>query len=134
VTTAPAPHFTLAGVIDGVAYAAILSSLALAVWAFVACALNKPPSNRLFYGFGMVLGLTAVVAVAAIVRLIGGAGPDNSDRVVTFIGYTITALAVPPAAVILARMEPTRAGSGLIGVAAVVLPVLILRMQQVWGG
>jgi hypothetical protein len=31
-------------------------------------------------------------------------------------------------------MEPTRWGSGLIGAAMVIVPVLLLRMQQVWGG
>lgn len=134
MTTAPASHFTLAGVIDGLAYVAIAGSLALAVWAFVACALNRAPSRALYIGVGAVGAVVAVLVLIAIVRLIGGGGPSNSDQVVTFIGYTITGVAVPPAAVILARMEPTRAGSGLIGVAAVVLPVLVLRMQQVWGG
>ncbi len=134
VTSAPAPRFTLARVIDGLAYAAIACSLALAVWAFVACARNRAPSRALFIGVWVVGAVVAVPVLIAIIRLIGGAGPHTSDQVVTFIGYTITGLAMPPAAVILARMEPTRAGSGLIGVAALILPVLILRMQQVWGG
>ena len=45
----------------------------------------------------------------------------------------LPALLLPPAAWILARMEPTRYGSLIVGVAALIMPVLVLRMGQVWG-
>jgi hypothetical protein len=36
-----------------------------------------------------------------------------------------------PTAAVLARMEPTRWGSLILGVAALVMPVLVLRLQQI---
>ena len=63
-----------------------------------------------------------------------GGGPDDGGLVVTLIGYMLTALLLPPAGAVLARMEPTRWGSLLIGSAAVIVPVLILRLGQIWNG
>ena len=49
----------------------------------------------------------------------------------TFVGYLITTIAFAPAAFVLARMEPTRWGNLILGVACLVLPVLVLRLQQI---
>ena len=120
--------------IDALALAGIFGSLALAVWAFSLCARDKQPTRSLFIGLYVIGALVAVQVIIATVLLIGGSGPSQGDRIVTFVGYMLTALLLPPAGAVLARMEPTRWGSGLIGAAAVIVPVLILRMQQVWGG
>lgn len=138
-TAAPAPFSdrpssTLASVIDALALAGIVGSLAVAVWAFLLCARNELPSRFLYVGMTVVAALVAVQVGIATVRLIGGAGPSETNRIVTFIGYMLTALLLPPAGAVLARLEPTRWGSGLIGAAMVIVPVLLLRMQQVWGG
>jgi hypothetical protein len=121
-------------VIDALALAGIFGSLALAAWALVACARHEAPTRRLFVGLAVVGVVVAVQVVIAAVRLIGGAGPDGETNIVTFVGYMLTTLLLPPAGYVLARMEPTRWGSGLIGAAAIVVPVLLLRMQQVWSG
>jgi hypothetical protein len=121
-------------VIDGLALAGIVGSLALAVWAFLACWREHPPDQALFTGLAVVGAFVAVQVIIATARLIGGAGPSGGNHVVTFVGYMLTTLLLPPAGAVLARMEPTRWGSGLIGAAAVIVPVLLLRMQQVWGG
>lgn len=120
--------------IDALALAGIVGSLALAVWAFLACWREQAPDRALFTGLAVVAVVVAVQVVIATVRLIGGAGPNGTDRVVTFVGYMLTTLLLPPAGAVLARMEPTRWGSGLIGAAAVIVPVLLLRMLQVWDG
>jgi hypothetical protein len=125
---------TLASVIDALALAGIVGSLAVAVWAFLLCARNELPSRSLYVGMVVVAALVAAQVGIATVRLIGGAGPSGSSRIVTFVGYMLTALLLPPAGAVLARLEPTRWGSALIGAAMVIVPVLILRMQQVWGG
>ena len=125
---------TLTIVIDALALAGIVGSLAVAVWAFLLCARNELPSRPLYVGMAVVAALVAAQVGIATVRLIGGAGPSESSRIVTFVGYMLTALLLPPAGAVLARLEPTRWGSGLIGAAMVIVPVLLLRMQQVWGG
>ena len=120
--------------IDGLALAVIVSALAQAIWAFVACARNLRPTRALFVGIVVLGGIVAVLVVVAVVRLLSGAGPHEGGRLVTFVGYLLTALLLPPAGLVLARLEPTRWGSGLIGAAAVMVPVVVLRLQQVWGG
>jgi hypothetical protein len=128
------PSSTLASVIDVLALAGIVGSLAVAVWALLLCARNEMPGRPLYAGMAVVAALVAVQVGIATVRLLGGAGPSGSNRIVTFVGYMLTALLLPPAGAVLARLEPTRWGSGLIGAAMVIVPVLLLRMQQVWGG
>jgi hypothetical protein len=134
VLNPPARHLTLSRVVYGLALAAIACSLALAVWAFVACARQQPPTRALFVGLGVVAAVVTAQVVIATGQLVSGRGPHGADRIVTFVGYLLTVLLLPPAGAVLARMEPTRWGSGLIGAAAIVVPVLILRMQQVWSG
>ena len=46
------------------------------------------------------------------------------------MGYLITTVCFAPTAFVLARMEPTRWGSVILCVSCLVLPVLILRLQQ----
>jgi hypothetical protein len=133
-TRPPRLRFTLTAVIDALALAGIVGSLAVAIWAFLLCARNELPSRTLYVGLAVVAALVAVQVGIATVTLIGGGGPAEGNRIVTFVGYMLTALLLPPAGAVLARMEPTRWGSGLIGAAMVIVPVLILRMQQVWHG
>jgi hypothetical protein len=119
-------------VISGLAYLAIAVSLAVAVWAFVECARTRAPGQALYTALTVVWVLVTAESVVATVRLIGGSGPSSSNETITFIGYLLTTVLLPIAGIILARMEPTRWGSALIGAAAVVVPVLVLRMVQVW--
>ena len=58
--------------------------------------------------------------------------PPSADYNTFAVLSPIFGVVVPPAGVVLARMEPTRWGSLLIGAAAVVVPVLILRLGQIW--
>lgn len=109
-------------------------SLALAAWAFVEFFRHREPGRPLFAGLGVVGVLVLVQVVALVVGLARGHGPAGGGQVVTLVGYLLTALLLPPAGAVLARMEPTRWGSLLIGSAAVIVPVLILRLGQIWNG
>ncbi|WP_432977282.1 hypothetical protein [Dactylosporangium sp. CA-233914] len=117
--------------IGPLAVATHVLSLALAAWAFVEFFRQREPTRALFGGLWVVEALVAVQVVALIVGLAGGHRPGGGDMV-TLIGYMLTALLLPPAGAVLARMEPTRWGSLLIGAAAVIVPVLILRLGQIW--
>jgi uncharacterized membrane protein len=121
-------------VIGPLAVAIHVLSLALAAWAFVEFARKREPTRPLFIGLGVVELLVLVQVVAFVVRLAGGSGPAGGSEQVTLIGYLLTAALLPPAGAVLARMEPTRWGSLLIGSAAVIVPVLILRLGQIWNG
>jgi hypothetical protein len=106
--------------------ATTIAALLLAAWALLAAALGRAPDRAQLAG-------TVIVTLGVIV-LIGSAVPRwHPADPVTFIGYSLTALLLPPAAWVLARLEPTRYGSLIVGVAALIMPVLVLRMGQVWG-
>jgi APA family basic amino acid/polyamine antiporter len=75
-----------------------------------------------------LVAVLAVLAVTAVIGLFDGSRPSDT---VTFVGYLITTIAFPPVALYLARMEPTRWGNLILGVACLVLPVLVLRLQQI---
>jgi hypothetical protein len=100
-------------------------ALALAAWALLMAALGRPPGRVQFIGTIIV---TVAVLVFTVVKVSGGGGHWNA----LFFGYTLTAVLLPSAAWIVAKMEPTRYGSMIVGFAALVVPVLALRMGQVW--
>jgi hypothetical protein len=105
-------------------------SLLVAVWCLVAAARDVAPDRSQFVGIGIVGLLVLAQAVVALSEWAGGTRP--ADRA-TFVGYLLTALLLPPAGAVLARMEPTRWGSVILGAVGLVIPVLVLRLNQVWG-
>jgi hypothetical protein len=124
---------TLSAVIGPLSVATHVLSLALAAWAFVEFFRQREPGRPLFAGLWVVEALVFVQVVVLVVQLSGGHRPVGGDMV-TLIGYLLTAVLLPPAGLVLARMEPTRWGSLLIGAAAFIVPVLILRLGQIWNG
>ncbi len=108
--------------------ATIVVALVLAVWYLVRCALDRAPSNTDLWA---MLGLGALVAVLVVVSIVGLFVGDRPADTTTFIGYLITTIAFAPVGVYLARLEPTRWGTLILGVAALTLPVLVLRLQQI---
>ncbi|MEV4414942.1 hypothetical protein [Catellatospora sp. NPDC049609] len=106
-------------------------ALLLAAVALLAAALNRAPDRVQFIGT-IVVSVAAVALVgAAVVSWIGGHTPRE---VTTFLGYALTMVLLPAGAWIVGRMEPTRFGSLIVGVAALIVPVLVLRIGQVFGG
>jgi len=100
----------------------------LAAWYLLRCALNRPPSRTDLLA---VLGLALLVVVLLVFAVVGLFGGERPRETATFIGYLITTIAFAPAGFVLARMEPTRWGTLILGIACLVLPVLVLRLQQI---
>lgn len=107
----------------------IVASLLVAAWALVGAIRNRPPDRIQFVGLA-ALGL--IVVALSVMAVIAMAGGDRPASMATFIGYLITTLCLPPLAAVLARMEPTRWGSVIVTVVCLVVPVLVLRLQQTW--
>jgi hypothetical protein len=106
-------------------------SLAVALLALVYVVRDRR-ADRLLVGALAVLGLGTLVQLAyGVVRL-----PDADDDVhdVVFVLYLLGLAAVPPAAAWWARGEPSRAGSGVVVVAGLLIPFLLLRLDTLWGG
>ena len=110
----------------------IVASLVLAAWSLLTALLDRPTGPTHLAAAALVeLGVVTLAARAVITLL---AGDDRPAEVATFLGYLITTLALLPTGVVLARMEPTRWGSAILCGAALIIPVLVVRLQQVWGG
>jgi hypothetical protein len=117
-------------VIDWLQTTLTLLSLLLAVVAGVYVALDRVVDRWLLNGWVLLeLGLLAQV-VAGIVLL---AGTDRDVSGITFVGYLLAVLLVPPVAVWWAIGERSRAGTAVLVAAGLVVPVLILRLDQIWG-
>lgn len=107
----------------------IVAALAVALLCLVAAIRNRPPSLSHFVGVALVEVAALVLTVVAVVAMVGG---DRPAEVGTFVGYLFTFLALPPVAIGVARLEPTRWGSVILTVAMLVMPVLVARLSQIW--
>lgn len=108
--------------------ATIVVALVLAAWFLLRSAMNRPPGRIELLAAGVLSALVVVLCLVAVVGLFGDTRPTEIG---TFAGYLFTAVAFMPTALVLARMEPTRWGNLILGVAALVMPVLVLRLQQI---
>ena len=106
----------------------IVAALVLAAWYLLRAALDRAPRRIDLLAGAVLTALVTVLVVVAVIGLFDGTRPADTA---TFGGYLITTVAFVPAAMYLARMEPTRWGSLILGIAALVLPVLVLRLQQI---
>ena len=106
----------------------IIAALVLAAWYLLRAALDRAPSRLDLVLAGVLSALAVVLAVVAVIGLFDGSRPAD---VATFAGYLITTVGFVPTALVLAKMEPTRWGSLLLGIGCLILPVLVLRLQQI---
>ena len=104
---------------------AIIPALLLSAWGLLAAALNRAPDRAQLIG-------TVVATLGVLVYLVLLVSGTDGGSSATFVGYTLTALLLPAGAWVLARLEPTRYGSLIVGIGALIMPVLALRMWQVW--
>ena len=104
-------------------------SLVLAVVTGVLAALNKR-INR------WVLALVAVLEVALLVLTLQLAmawiGGNSPEQPVVLLAYLVVVLAAAPGTVWWGAAEPGRWGTGVVCVACLLIPVLLVRLQQVW--
>ncbi len=106
-------------------------ALALAAFGLFTAWRGRAPIRAHYYGAAVLELLALALVITAVVSWAGG---HRVHEPATLGGYLFAFLIVPPAGVALARMEPTRWGSLIIGVAGVVEAVLVLRLQQLWSG
>ncbi|MBE1487250.1 hypothetical protein [Plantactinospora soyae] len=107
----------------------IVLSLVLAVWSLVTTMRNRPPDRSHLAGLAVLELALLALAATAIASWIGGEQPAEAG---TFAGYLVTLICLPPLAGVLARMEPTRWGSVIVTVVCLVVPVVVVRLQQTW--
>jgi len=72
-----------------------------------------------------------VLTIVCIAAWIGGTAPFEP---VVFLCYLAVCLVAPPASAWWGSGEPGRWGTGVVCLAALLIPVLLTRMEQVWTG
>ncbi len=85
----------------------------------------------------VLLGLLALIEVGLLVQLVLGFVllPQNPvASALTFGVYLVGVLLILPAGTAWALADRSRAGAGVLVVACVTVPFMVLRMHQVWAG
>jgi hypothetical protein len=117
--------------VDGLATTLIVVALVVAAASVVTAVRDRPPTWLHLIGLGLVEALLVLQAAIATGRLFTS---DRPDQLATFVGYLLTAVLIPPLAALLGWSERTRWGSVVIAAACLVVPVMVIRLQQVWHG
>ena len=113
------------------ATAIIVVALVLALAAFILALMDRTHPIALLVGAAVLELLLAVFLVGGVVQMLG---TDHDFARVEFVLYLVACVALLPIAVAWAWGESTRAGTVVIAVAFLIVPVLVLRVQQVWAG
>jgi drug/metabolite transporter (DMT)-like permease len=106
-------------------------ALAVAAVAGVDAARDRRPRRITLGGTGVLIVAALALVGSAIASLATG---HHASSTTTFVFYLVAFVVFPVAALILARMEPTRWGSVIIAAAGVIEAILVVRLDQVWTG
>jgi hypothetical protein len=110
-------------------WALVALSLAAMVFAGVLAALDRRINWPL-------LGVVGVIEVALVGQLVVGivqfVGTDRNVSGPFFIGYLIGSLIILPVGALWALAEKSRWGAGALAIACLVMPVLELRLHDLW--
>lgn len=111
----------------------VVAALLGAAWAALLVAMGPAAARAvgtvlLGYLALVELGLLAL-AVAGLVSL---AGTDRQVDGLAFAGYLVGALLILPVGAAWAFVERSRWGPGVLVVACLTIPVMIVRMDQIW--
>ena len=109
----------------------IVLSLILSAWALVQLVRNQPIGRALVVGVGVLELVLLAFVVSGIIQMVGSSR-DFSRA--TFVGYLLGAAAIPPIATLWSLDERDRYGTTVLLVALLVMPVMVLRLQQIWAG
>ena len=113
--------------VDGLATALIVVTLALALWAGGCAALDRlPPTAHL----QALFGLQALVLVQAVIALVR-AGEWGGSKAELF-GYLAVSAVLVPGGLVLAVEERTRWGTLVLAAACLTLTVVVVRLDAVW--
>lgn len=112
------------------AYPVIVAALMVAAGSGLAALLDQRPRLPHLLGLAVVEAALLVYAVAALGKIFTG---DRPEALATFVGYLLTAVLLPVVGWLFGWPEKTRWGSVVIAVTCLIVPILVLRLQQVWG-
>ena len=91
---------------------------------------GRKPNDLTVLSVGAVEVLLLAQAVVAIIAPLAGNPPTGN--LVEFWAYLISALVIPPLAILWALVERTRWSNVVLGAAAFAIAVMLWRMEQIW--
>lgn len=116
---------------DALAWSVAAIALLLAAAAGVYVLLNRLTDRWLL---GLAGALEAALVVQLVVGLVVIGDRADGASAPVFVAYLIGILAIVPVSAVWALGEPSRAGTAVWIVAGLVVPVLVLRVGQVYAG
>ena len=110
----------------------LVAALVCAVWSLVLLMLSRPVGKR--WLLGALLLIEVGLLGQAVVGVVELATAHRHVSAVTFVGYLVGSLLILPLAGWWSLTERSRWGVGVLLVGCLVIPVMIVRMNQVWSG
>lgn len=110
-------------------------ALGAAAWAALLMIVGRPLLVRKWHGLWL-LGLLALLELGLLGQAVGGIvnliGADRAVDGFSFVGYLLAPLLILPLAAFWSLAERTRWGPGVLVIGCLTVPVLIVRLRQVW--
>jgi hypothetical protein len=113
------------------AVAIAAGAFALAAWALVLVIRDARVGGALVIAAGVLEALLLVYLVVGIVQILTS---DRDVEKATLVGYLVGLVIIPPLATMWSLEEKSRSAAGVLVVAFLVVPVMLARVGQVWGG
>lgn len=113
------------------ATATVVAGLVIAAWALVHLVLGRPMSRALHASQLVLVAMFVVLAIGGIWQM---AGTDRDLARAEFVGYLLLSPLIPLGSWWWTRGDTTRIGSAIVMVVGLVMPVLVVRIQQIWAG
>ncbi|QTR06312.1 hypothetical protein J7S33_20620 [Saccharothrix algeriensis] len=123
--------------IDSLAVALAVLALVAAAWAVLLMVLDKPLTleTKLTLGIaGLVVLLEVGLLVQAVIGVVKLIGLVRGISGPPFVGYLVGPVLLLPLAGFWSLAERSRWGAGVLAVGCFSVPVMLLRLQQVWVG
>jgi hypothetical protein len=105
------------------------AALVVAIWLVVLIVLDRLPGDPVF---GALVVLEVGVVVQLVIGVVRLSGDHPGVNVAAYVGYLVGALLVLPIGFVWSAGERTRSGTAVLLVAVLVLPVLSLRLHDLW--
>ena len=110
--------------------AMVVVTLAGGVLAVVLGLAGRKPSDLSLAGAALTELLLLVQLGIALFAPAAGNRPTGNP--VEFYAYLLSALIIPPAAIVWAFVERTRWATVVVGIACLAIAVMVVRMQIIW--
>jgi hypothetical protein len=117
-------------VIAGFTTVAVAVAVLAGLLAVVLGLAGRRPSDLSLAGAAVIELLLVAQLVLALVAPAAGNRPTGNP--IEFYAYLISALVIPPAAIVWALIERTRWATVVVGIACLAVAVMIVRMQIIW--